>query len=225
MVVRTRIDSIANDINLFVSTTLSPAAQSRAVADFARGEIAKADEKNRRVLGRVPPKTTTVDGQKGGNLDNVRPDGGSIITEWELVGDVLVWIGNALRDRSPVVTGQYRDSHTLFADGAEVEMGAEVPQASEYVFLNPLPYARKIEIGKTASGRSFVIQVPNRIYERTAKDASARFGNLASIKMAYRAPFAGNILRYVTAGSGRRGDAKHERDLRVPAIVVNLKAV
>ena len=51
------------------------------------------------------------------------------------------------------------------------------PLASEYVFLNTVPYARKIEIGKTESGRDFVIQVPNRIYERTANDAQARFGN------------------------------------------------
>ena len=224
MAVKTRIDSIAKDIQILINRDLSPAAQSLAIADFARGEIAKADEKNRRVLGRVPPKTITVDGRKNAALESVKPSGGSIITEWELIGDVLIWIGNALRDRSPVVSGAYRDAHTLFADGTEVEIGGNVPQAEEYVFLNPLPYARKIEVGKTRSGRDFVVQVPNRIYERTAKDAGKRFGNLASIKMSYRAPFQGNIIRYVTAGSGRRDAAKHERDLRVPAIVVNLKA-
>lgn len=237
MAVKTRIDSIATDINLIVSAMLSPAAQSRAVADYARGEIQKADEKNRRVLGRVPPKTITVDGQSGGQLDNVRPNGGSIITEWELIGDVLVWIGNTLRDRSPVVSGKYRDAHTLFADGTEIEIGGEVPQANEYVFLNPLPYARKIEIGKTKSGRDFVIQVPNRIYDRTADDAKKRFGNLANIKSVYRAVEGSSILAYVASdrtqvrskngrflpGSNAAAMA-HERDLRVPAILVTLKA-
>lgn len=225
MAVRTKIDSIATDINLLVSRDLSPAAQSRAVADYARGEIQRADEKNRRVLGRVPPKVTTVDGQRGGQIANVKPNGGSIITEWELVGDVLVWIGNTLRDRSPVVSGAYRDSHALYADGVEIEVGGEIPSnVTELVFLSPLPYARKIEVGKTESGRDFVIQVPNRIYERTAKDATAKFGNIATIKMTYRAPFGGYLLKYVTAGSGRRAAAAHERELRVPAIAVTLKA-
>lgn len=222
MAVKTRIDSVATDINLLVSSMLSPAAQSRAVSDFARTEIAKADDKNKRILGRIPPRVTTVDGQRGGNLDNVKANGGSIVTEWELIGDVLSWIGNTLRDRSPVISGAYRDSHTLYADGVEIETGAEIPSnVTELVFLSPLPYARKIEIGKTESGRDFVIQVPNRIYERTAKDAAARFGNIATIKMTYRAPFGGYLLK---SGSGRRAAAAHERELRVPAIVVTLKA-
>ncbi len=169
------------------------------------------------------PRTITVDGRTNAPLTDVKPDGGSIIVEWELIGDVLVWIGNTLRDRSPVLTGAYRDAHTLFADGTEVDLDAEVPSASEYTFLNPLPYARKIEIGKTRSGRDFVISVPNRIYERTADDAKKRFGNLANIRFSYRAPEAGSILKYTSVRHGR-AKAAHERDLRVPAIVVTLKA-
>ena len=51
--------------------------------------------------------------------------------------------------------------------------GETIPPADEYVFINPVPYARRIEVGKTKSGRPFLIQVPNKIYERTAKDARA----------------------------------------------------
>lgn len=239
MPVKTRVDSIASDIRIFIDQNLSPSAQSKAFANYAAGEIAKGDEKNRRVLGRVPPRVTTVDGQKGAPLDRVRPNG-SIITEWELIGDVLIWIGEKLRDRSPVVSGKYRDAHTLFADGREVDLGGEIPVAEEYVFLNPLPYARKIEIGKTKEGRDFVIQVPNRIYERTANDAKRRFGNLAKIRFSYRASEDSSIVKYVALGGwarDKRGrfsktnatDAErsahmHERSLRVPAIVVSLKA-
>lgn len=224
MAVKTRIDSVAKDIGLIVDDMLSPASQGRAVAEFARSAIAEADDANRRVLGRVPPRTVTVDGRKGAALEGVKPIGGMIVAEWELVGDVLAWIGNMLRERSPVISGKYRDAHTLFADGSEIEIGGNVPQAEEYVFLNLTPYARKIEVGKTASGRDFVIKVPNRIYERTAKDAKARFGNLARISMTFRAPLAGSLLKYVPARSGRREAARQERSLRVPAIVVSLKA-
>lgn len=182
MAIRTKIASIANDIKIIVDRDLSPAAQSMAVADFARAEIAKADEKNRRVLGRIPPKVTTVDGQRGASLDRVRPNGGSIITEWELVSDVLVWIGDTLHDRSPHVSGDYREGWKILADGVETEIGGELPKAETYTFVNVVPYSRKIEVGKTESGRDFVIQVPNRIAERTAKDAQSRFGNIAKVK-------------------------------------------
>lgn len=240
MPTRTRIDSIASDIGLLVNQLLSPAAQSRAVADFARKAIDDADETNKRVLGRIPPRTVTVDGSRGAALESVRPVGGSIIVEWELISGVLVWIGDTLRDRSPVGrSGKYRDSHTLFADSVEVPIGGQVPEADEYVFLNPVPYARKIEIAKTKSGRDFVISVPNRIYERTAKDASAKFGNIASIKSSFRAPLNAKIVAYVpvvrTTGRDKKGritrgqsaenaaGAAHERSLRVPAIVVRIR--
>jgi hypothetical protein len=240
MVVRTKIEPLAKTISLIVNSALSPAAQSQAVADFARSAIADADEANRRILGRVPPKKTTVDGREGAALESVNPDGGSIITEWELIGDLLFWIGDTLRARSPIVSGHYRDAHTLFADSVEVPIGGDVPSADEYVFLNPLPYARKIEIGKTKSGRDFVVSVPNRIYERTANDAKAKFGNLANIRFSYRGTENSEVLEYVPINrhvvrnrkgrfvggfsTGNHAAADHERSLRVPAIVVTLKA-
>jgi hypothetical protein len=224
MAVRTRVEPIAETINLWLDQTLSPRAQSQAFANFARAKIDAGDEANRRVLGRIPPRTVTVDGSRGASLEAVRPQGGSIIAEWELISDVLVWIGEALRDRSPHVSGDYQRAHTLFADGVEIPIGGQAPIAEEYVFLNPLPYARKIEIGKTRSGRDFVLQVPNRIYERTAADAASRFGNLAKIKFTYRAPFDRRLLAYVPARASNRPAAAHEKSLRVPAIVVTLKA-
>jgi hypothetical protein len=178
----TKIEPIDDWIAVTVAEGLSPAAQSRTIAVFAREKIVETSAANARVLGSVPPRTTFVDGREGASLDSVRPTGGVIATEWELVGPVLAWIGKTLAARSPVVTGGYRAGHRLFADGNEIEIDSkEFPAAHEYVFMNLVPYARKIEIGRTQSGRAFVVQVPNRIYERTAADAAARFGALATI--------------------------------------------
>jgi len=58
----------------------------------------------------------------------------------------------------------------------------------------------------TKSGRDFVIQVENRIYERTARDAQAKFGNVAKIRFTYQS----------TVGGDKRAD-------RTPAILVTLK--
>lgn len=220
MAVTTKIDSIERDVQLIVDDMLSPEAQGSAIAAYASEQIMAVDAVNRQILGRTPPRRTWVNGREGADLDSVRP-GGAIVTEWELFGDVLRWIASTLVDRSPRISGDYIKGHTLFADGVEVPIGGEVPDADEYVFLNLVPYARKIEIGKTRSGRDFVIQVPNRIYERTANDARSRFGNMASIRFTYRAPEGGAILR-----SGRsRSAAKHERALRVPAILIRLKGI
>ncbi len=111
----------------------------------------------------------------------------------------------------------------LFADGVEVDASSVVQQAEEYVFLNPLPYSRKLEIGKTKSGRDFLVSVPNRIYERTADDAKRRFSNIARIKFSYRSPIIG-YQASGTAGAARSKRGGIERETRVPAIIVTMRA-
>ncbi|WP_420133956.1 hypothetical protein [Rhodopseudomonas sp.] len=225
MAVRIKVDSIERDVSLIVDEMLAPEAQGRAIAAYAAEQIAAADALNYSILGRAPPRRTWVNGTEGASLENARP-GGVIETEWELFGDILRWISTTLIERSPRRSGDYIAGHTLFADGVEVLRGSEIPVAEEYVFLNLVPYARKIEIGKTKSGRDFVIQVPNRIYERTATAAKARFGNMATIRFSYRAAEAGTILRYKPVRSrADRDTAKHERERRVPAIIVRMKGI
>lgn len=207
-----------------IVSDMSSAAVRAAVAQYAAAEITEVDADNRRVLGRVPPPAVSVDGRLGAPLSSVKLDGGVIVADWAVIGDVLAWIGRTLQDRSPVVSGRYRDSHTLFVDDAEVPIGGDVPPAAQYVFLNPVPYAHKIEIGKTKSGRDFVVSVPNRIYERTADDAKARFGNAANIRFSYRAPLAGALLKYMPVrGPASRAANAMERELRVPSIIVTLR--
>ncbi len=228
MAIKTRIDPIAQTIKLLVANTISPDAQKRAVASFAQGAIDEADATNRRVLGRVPPRTITVDGREGAALTDVKPDGGSIIVEYELIADVLVWIGDTLRARSPVQSGAFRDGWTLLADGTEVGITDDVPPADEYTFVNTVPYARKIEVGLTESGRAFVIQVPNRIAERTVKDAASKFGNMAKISNTFIAldnayTLKNDAVSRARAGRRRRITARAGSEVTYPAIIVSLK--
>ena len=207
------------------------AERRAAAAAFAREGIAEADAANQRVLGRVPPKVVTVDGRPGAALETVNPDRGSIIVEYELLTEVLRWIGKTLVERSPVISGDYMRGHTLFVDGVEVKVGGQIPLGEEYAFTNMVPYARRIEIGKTKSGRAFVMQVPNRIYERTANDAKSRFGNIAEIFFTYRGIVGGRQVNPLKAGATpiarnakgrfkeRGGIRDHNRsDVRFPTI-------
>lgn len=220
MALKIKIDPVERATEASVRADLSLPEQRRAAAQFAQEGLNEAKEINRRILGRVPPYTTTVNGHEGAPLESVNPDGGSIIFEFELATEVLQWIGEALLERSPVVSGAYKRGHTLFADGQETTLGGNIPPADEYVFLNEVPYARKIEIGKTESGRDFVIQVENRIYERTAKDARAKFGNTVEIKFVYRQLTNAYTLRQ---SHGRRKDRARGAPVSAPAIIVKPK--
>lgn len=139
----------------------------------------------------------------------------------KLRGDVLAWVARELRSRSPVLSGAYRDAHALWGDGrfimeaSAVTTDAEVPDANEYAFTNTAPYARKIEVGRTAAGRDFVIQVQNRIYERVADDARNAFRGRADIAFEWRAVIDAHQTPQRFAWYPH-----NKSDVRYPAIVV-----
>jgi hypothetical protein len=198
--IRAKIEPIDRWVEATISEVLSPEARSRALAEFARQAHREAQSTNARALGAEPPFEQFVDGRVGAALETVRPDG-RIVFEFELINDVLAWIMAALIERSPRRSGAYRAGHRLFADGREVDPAGQVPPADEYSFTNYLPYTRKLEIGKTRGGRDFLVSVPNRIYERTAADAKARFGNAARIGFTFRGIVGGAQVNQAKAAS------------------------
>lgn len=135
--------------------------------------------------------------------------------------DVLAWIADELIKRSPVVSGAYRDAHALYADqrflmaAEDVAADSKLPAAKEFSFANTMPYSRKIEFGKTQSGRDFVIQVPNRVYERVARDAQARFRGIAEIAFEMRA-----VIDDTQTPQRRARPTHNKPGVRYPSIVV-----
>lgn len=219
------------DKDLFIRLTGTPAERSARFAAFALTKLSEADAVNKSVLGHVPPHKTYVDGVEGVTEDRVKPDGGVVMYEFELISDTLIWIGDQLREHSPIGRGQdkhpalYESSHTLWADGSEVLPGADVPQASEYVFLSALPYSRKLEHGSSP-------QAPDGVYQAVASLAKSRFSNIGYIEFNYRAPVDGALHGYESPGGrhGRRVNtgpnaarAHRINDNRVPCIIVRAR--
>src|SRR5260221_631760 len=95
-----KIDPIEKITEVDVRNDISLPEQKAEVAQFVQAGIDDAKATNQSILGRAPPFTVTVDGNEGAPLDSVNPDGGTIIVEFELVGDVLTWIAQTLIDRS-----------------------------------------------------------------------------------------------------------------------------
>lgn len=208
MALSVRITNTQKSVTAFLNDALSPARQSKAFADFARQELRKGQEQNKRVLGVIPSHKTFVDGKREAPLESVRPNG-TIVFEFELVLDVLGWIAGQIATHSPVRTGQFLGSHALFADGVEVNP-AKPPPAREYVFLS-LDKPGKVRSLESGHSR----QAPAGVYEVVAKMARDRFSNHAKVRFSYHAPYKPE-LRGVT-GKARR---QAEKDVRVPAIIV-----
>lgn len=206
-----------------------PAARARAagprLAQIAREGHARILAEQRARAGVTPDWTAFANRPGQTNLDQVRPPG-PIVYRYDYRREIVKVALEALRQASPVVSGAYRDAHTVYVDGVpQAGVPLRLRPEQEIMIANPLPYARRIEIGKTHSGRDFVLQVPNRIYERTAKRTLApRYRNAARITFAYVDPPERFVLRgratANTAGGRRRRRRRAGETVRVPAIII-----
>lgn len=193
-----RVEPIDRDIELLIKESFSPQARVKMHADYAREQLAVAQDTNRKALGRVPPHQTFVDGAATDRLESVRPDG-VIAFEFSLIGDAIRWVAEQLELHSPKKSGLYSRSHVFLADGVEVALDAIPLDAKELAFVNSVPYARKIERGLSN-------QAPDGVYEVVAVLASQRFGNVARFRFGYR----------TLAGSAK------DQSTRQPAITVTV---
>jgi hypothetical protein len=189
-------------------------------AQFARDEIAKAEAVNKAATGGEVKYTVSVDGRVGAPLESVNTKGGTIVAEFNLGADVLRWIADKLKARSPSRSGRYVAAQVMLADGRETSPYGRVPPADAYMFVDTAPYAAKIEMGKTKSGRSFTISASNaRVYDRTAKEARSLFKDVADIQYSFTSLAAAYTFRSV----GRRRRVGGQQ--RTATIVVKMKGL
>jgi hypothetical protein len=183
MAVRTRVESIERDLALLLGDELTPEGQTAALAAFAKEANAEALAQNEAVIGRRPAVRVVVDGRVGAAEETVRP-GGVIAYEYDLVADMLTYIGDLLVAHSPVLTGRYARSFLILVDGVPQEPGEALPPTAEdIVILNTTPYARKIEGVPGRPPQSD--QAPDGVFEAVAILAASRFGNVAAIKFTW----------------------------------------
>ena len=148
-----------------------------------------------------------VDGRKGAPEEAVKPTG-TILYTYPRLEVVAQFAMETLFDLSPVRSGKYRLSHTLFLNGSAVPNLRDFKSGDEATISNPVPYSRKIEVGKMK------MRVPgtSMIYSKAAKIVRARYGNIAKIGFTYRGLMGGAII------SGRAGN---KSDLRYPVLTIS----
>lgn len=145
--------------------------------------------------------------------------------------DVVDFALMTLRDRSPVGAagdkhpGLYRDSHTVFLNGHVVQDGnVGAFRAGDQINIsNPVPYARKIEIGKMQ------MSVPAHVYEDAALVVAGRYGNRAAVKFTFMPVRFGDIAAFAAFSRairpGRRMSDKARQDWlsRQPALEIRAR--
>jgi hypothetical protein len=203
MKVSTRINSIQRQIVAIQDRTLSPEAQAKRLADRAEEAIAEAAAQNRAVLGRPVHYKVTVDGREGAPIASVKPNG-RVVANFDLLREVLEWIGDELVKASPRLTGKYSKSHVMEIDGVIWDAIGPMPDGTVFKFFNMTPYARKMEPRKRViSERAFFgdrrkfrkqtktdqgqsSQAPDGVYAAVAAIARAKYGDVARISYSLR---------------------------------------
>mgnify|MGYP000564759762 CR=1 FL=1 len=152
----------------------------------ARAGIAQITQEQTNRAGIAPGVAVYANRPGNAALETVRLPG-PIVARWDYRREIALATLAALRRASPVQSGAYRDAHELQLNGVAVEtLPANLAPGDEIRIVNAVPYARRLEIGKTKSGRDFVLKVEPRIYERVAKGQIApRYRNVAKITFTY----------------------------------------
>lgn len=161
---------------------------------LANETIGQATAANRAALGQDVTRRIVVDGRAGAPVESVKA-GGVVVALFAVHQAAIDFTWYTLATLSPVDRSAdandivYRDNHRLLVNGREAELprpGASVPiePDDEIVFVNLLPYARRIERGWSRT------QAPDGVYESASEIVRARFGNIVDVRFTY-GEFAG----------------------------------
>ncbi|WP_279483411.1 hypothetical protein [Aureimonas sp. SK2] len=202
-----KIAPIFREVELAFERHLSPRVRSQRLAAYALDKITEAKQINGGGSGQLAPHRQIVDGREGAPLISVKPDG-VIVARFDLLNDVLVWIGAELRRNSPVLSGRFSQSHVMYVDGEPHDPKTPIPDGQLYTFVNVQPYARRIEKGWSK-------KVPDGLYEGVAAVAGHRFGNVAKVTFGWQALQGAVPLE---AWAGKTTMQRNDRDLKDAAL-------
>lgn len=115
--------------------------------------------------------------------------------------DVVQYALEVLRQKSPVGVdkhpGLYRDNHTVFIDGHVVPDASSWSPGQQVNISNPVPYARKIEVGKMK------MSVPPGIYEAATQIVADKYQRQVDVRFVFMPVRFGSVEDYVNSATGR----------------------
>ncbi len=220
-------DLVVNTLDMVGDAAIS--ALTQAVTD-AREEVLATE--TARSGGIAPLWRQVVDGAQDAPLSAIQPDS-HIVIVWNYMPEVARKTYEALVQRSPRLSGLYVQGLLKLIDGQPGDFAQINYDTEQVMFVATVPYARRLEVGKTKTGEPFVHQVAPHIVEETAMIAKQKFGDLAQVNYqyvdlagSYTLSVAGRFARHFENGRWRVSGTpriRHgvvETQVRYPAILI-----
>lgn len=165
-----RFTTFARDLQL-ATAGMQPAAINRALAQFAKDELAKA------IAGGEASSIFTryVNGREGAAEDSVEAPG-PIVYDFSYWQPIIAFALDFLQKRSPVLTGRYQSTHVVMLGSQVVSPTAEIGAGEEVQIVNTQPYARKIEVGH------MLMSMPDGVYQDALRAVRSQFGRVIDVR-------------------------------------------
>lgn len=212
-------DAFDREIRL-ATEGISEDSIGRELAKLAKRELARA------IADGASPIYERYVNSRPGVIEEEVIAPGPIVYEFALWEPVISFALDQLRKRSPVKTGQFRNSFIVIVGESIVTDFDAIPARAEVIITNFQPYVRKAEVGR--------LGIPaRRIFDGTKRSLSARFGNQgrntpAAFRFETQFLSIGNGIHpsipYVLKRSGRsrRKDRQAGQPITYPAIILNM---
>lgn len=194
---------------------LEPDAISALLAKTARAALAEAQAE-----GVAPTEyVKVVNGRVGASEESVEPPG-PIVYAFNWLPQAATYALGYAEERSPVQSGRFKKNWFVMVNGSIASDLGAIPIDAEVIVTNDEPYSRKIEVGRTESGRPFVVRVPPGIVEDTRQAVLRKFGNVIRADRRFISLAGAYSLR---RSQGRR-DRRAGHQVTYPALVLSLNS-
>ena len=213
------------DVKVFVQS-LGPAA-AEALAEQGKVTQQEVEQQQQGRRGLRPKTYIAVDGKPVEDFSTVKPTS-TIFEYWDYRVEIIRAAFDACQARAPVLTGAYRGSFYCLLD--DVPLGPmQLPSAQRLMnvhritITNNRAYSRRLEVGKTQGGSSFVKQVDPLIIQSAGKQVKQEFGSVVMVSYGFvdldtKAAASWQEVRR-RAGGGRKHRSGGK--LRYPAIFID----
>ncbi|KQS84127.1 MULTISPECIES: hypothetical protein [unclassified Rhizobium] len=151
------------------------------------------------VMSDPPPPSSfvrIVDGQIGAPEEAVKHDG-RIVYQYSRIQEVVDFAIATLIDKSPELSGAYKNAHRLYLNGHPVADLSGYQSGDDVMITNTLPYARKIEVG----AMKMRVSGTSKVYQQARRIVMGRFGNMVKVEFTFRAVIGGQAVNQAEAAS------------------------
>jgi len=201
------------------TTGISPEAVNRALADFARAQLHKAQasgaaSRSYRLYVNDRPATSEYEVEAPG----------PILYLFSMWAEIIDYAISELKRRSPVRSGRFRESFIVIVNGNIVPSGRTIDATAEVIVTNFQPYIRKAEAGLLGTKRFAIFDGTKRaLTRRFGNEGRSSFGYLFETKWLNVGAGVHPGMPYILRRSqGRRKDRQAGMPITYPSIVMKM---